>query len=33
MVTQKLLEELLFHHSSNPSEGSMAVLLQQIAGL
>ena len=33
MLTQKLLEELLFHHSSNPSEGSMAVLLHVLKDL
>ena len=33
MLTQKLLEELLFHHSSNPSEGSMTVLLHVLKDL
>ena len=33
MLTQKLLEELLFHHSSNPSEGSMIVLLHVLKDL
>ena len=33
MLTQKLLEELLFHHSSNPSEGSITVLLHVLKDL
>jgi hypothetical protein len=33
MLTQKLLEELLFHHSSNPSEGSMVALLHVLKDL
>ena len=33
MLTQKLLEELLFHYSSNPSEGSMTVLLHVLKDL
>ena len=33
MLTQKLLEELLFHHSSNPSEGSTTVLLHVLKDL
>jgi hypothetical protein len=33
MLTQKLLEELLFHHSSNHEECSMAVLLHLLKDL
>jgi hypothetical protein len=33
MLTQKLLEELLFHHSSNHEECSMAVLLHVLKEL
>ena len=33
MLTQKLLEELLFHHSSNHQECSMAVLLHLLKDL
>jgi hypothetical protein len=33
MLTQKLLEQLLFHDSSNISEGKMALLLQVIKDL
>ena len=33
MLTQKLLEELLFHHSSNHEECSMAVLLHVLKNL
>ncbi|MBD0389439.1 MAG: hypothetical protein ICV54_23790 [Nostoc sp. C3-bin3] len=33
MLTQKLLEQLLFHHSSNLSEGSMALLLNVLKDL
>jgi len=33
MLTQKLLEELLFHHSSNHEEYSMAVLLHLLKDL
>jgi hypothetical protein len=33
MLTQKLLEELLFHYSSNPSEGSTTVLLHVLKDL
>ncbi len=33
MLTHKLLEELLFHHSSNVSESSMAVLLNVLKDL
>jgi CRISPR/Cas system type I-B associated protein Csh2 (Cas7 group RAMP superfamily) len=33
MLTQKLLEELLFHHSSNHEECSMAVVLHLLKDL
>jgi CRISPR/Cas system type I-B associated protein Csh2 (Cas7 group RAMP superfamily) len=33
MLTQKLLEELLFHHSSNHEECSMAVVLHLLKEL
>jgi esterase/lipase len=33
MLTQKLLEELLFHHSSNHEECSIAVLLHVLKDL
>ena len=33
MLTQKLLEELLFHYSSNSSEGSTIVLLHVLKDL
>ena len=33
MLTHKLLEELLFHHSSNVSESSMAILLNVLKEL
>ena len=33
MLTQKLLEELLFHHSSNHEECSMAVVLHVLKEL
>jgi esterase/lipase len=33
MLTQKLLEELLFHHSSNHEECSMAVVLHVLKDL
>lgn len=33
MLTQKLLEQLLFHDSSNLSEGTMALLLQVLKDL
>jgi hypothetical protein len=33
MLTQKLLEELLFHHSSNHEECSMAIMLHLLKEL